>query len=113
MISSGAASDPQLVLLAALSLTSLAALLGDGYTTAIALQHGFVEGNPIARWLFKKVGQSFTLFAEGVALLFAIGMISNYDLNAAYAFAGIITAGEAVMVIRNYKLLKKAKISLK
>jgi len=113
MISSGAASDPQLVLLFALSASSLLAFLGDGYTTMIGLQHGFKEGNPIARWLFKKIGQSGTLFVESVALLFAIGAISNYDLNAAYAFAGIITAGEAVMFIRNYRLLKKAKISLK
>lgn len=113
MISSGAASDPQLALLVALSLSSLLALLGDGYTTAVALQHGFVEGNPVARWLIKKVGQSFTLFAEGVALLFAIGAISNYDLNAAYLFAGVLTASEGVMFLRNYLKLKKSNISLK
>ncbi len=113
MISSGAASDPQLGLLVALSASSLLTLLGDGYTTMIALQNGFVEGNPIAKWLFKKIGQSFTLFAESVALLFIIGAISNYDLNMAYMFAGIMTAGEAYMCIRNYRLLKASGISLK
>ncbi len=113
MISSGVASDPQLAALIVLSLTSVATLLGDGYTTMVALQHGFVEGNPVARWLFKKIGQSFTLFAEAVVALFAIGAISNYNLNAAYLFAGILTAGEGAMFLRNYLKLKKSNISLK
>ncbi len=113
MISSAVASDPQLALLLALSASSLLTLLGDGYTTMIALQHGFVEGNPIAKWLFKKIGQQATLFVEGVGLLFAIGAISNYDLNMAYMFAGIMTAGEGYMCVRNYRLLKKSNISLK
>jgi hypothetical protein len=113
VISSAAASGAQLGLLLALCATSLLTLLGDGYTTMIGLQHGFVEGNPLAKWLFKKIGQSFTLFLEGTVLLFAIGAISNYDLNAAYVFAGILTAGEAAMCVRNYKLLKKSNISLK
>lgn len=113
MISSGAASDSQLALLVLLSATSLLTFLGDGYTTMVGLQHGFTEGNPLSRWLFKKIGQPLTLFVEAVAVLFAIGAVSNYDLNASYAFAGIITAGEAVMCVRNYLLLKKAKISLK
>lgn len=113
MISSGAASDSQLALLVALSASSLLTILGDGYTTIVGLQHGFTEGNPIARWLFKKIGQPLTIFVSAVSVLFLIGLISNYDLNASYAFAGIITAGEAAMVIRNYMMLKKNKISLK
>ena len=112
MISSGAASAPQLGLLAALCATSLLTFLGDGYTTSVGLANGLTEGNPVSRWLFKKIGQSLTLFIEAVALLFSIGAISNYDLNASYVFAGIITAGEAAMCVRNYLTLKKAKISL-
>jgi hypothetical protein len=113
MISSGVASDPQLALLVVLSLTSVLTLMGDGYTTMIALQRGFVEGNPIAKWLFGKIGQQWTLLVESVALLFAIGAISNYNLNMAYTFASIFTAGEAYMCVRNYRLLKKSNISLK
>jgi hypothetical protein len=113
MISSGAASGPQIAVLAALSASTLLSFLGDSYTTMVGLQHGLTEGNPISRWLFKKIGQAGTYFAEAVALLFAIATISNYDLNAAYLFAGIVTAGEAVMVVRNYRLLKARKISLK
>jgi hypothetical protein len=113
MISSGVATDPQLFALLALSATALGTLLGDGYTTMVGLQHGFEEGNPVSRWLFKKIGLPWTLFTQGVALLFLIGAISNYDLNASYVFAGILTAGEAVMCVRNYLMLKKAKISLK
>lgn len=113
MISSGAASDVQIGLLALLSLSALGAVMGDAYTTMVGLQHGFVEGNPLMKWLFKKVGQSFAAFLSAVAVLFLGGLISNYDLTSAYTFLGIITAGEGFQAIRNWRKLKASKISLK
>lgn len=113
MISSGAASDAQLVALMGISAAFLASMLGDGYTTMIGLQHGFQEGNPVSRWLFKKIGESWTVFAQAVTGLFVIGAVSNYDLNTSYVVGGILAAGELVMVVRNYLMLKKANISLK
>ena|SRR2546423_7953901 len=113
MISSGVASDGQIGLLAVLSLAALVSVLGDSYTTMIGLQHGFVEGNPVVKWLFKKVGQSFAAFLSAVLVLFLGGLISNYDLMSSYVFFGIVTAGETFQTVRNYLKLRASKISLK
>jgi len=113
MISSSAASDAQIGVLALLSLVTLLAILADGYTTSVALKNGFVEQNPIARWLFKKIGQPLTLFLDGVAILFLAGLFSNYTLKGAYTFLGVVGGAEIFFATRNYLRLKKQKISLK
>jgi len=88
------------------------ALLADNYTTMIALQHGFSEGNPIIKWLFKKVGTSFTAFLTGDSMLIAGAAMTNYGADQAAMFFGIIAVGESVRALLNYRKLKAAKISL-
>lgn len=113
MISSDTASSVQIGILAVLSLTALLTFLGDAYTTMIALQHGFVESNPVMRFLFKKLGQPFANFVTAVFILFMGGLISAYTLNGAYLYFGIMTIAEGIRTFLNYRLLKAAKISLK
>lgn len=112
-MTSANASDAQLAILAILFLTAVSAFLGDAYTTMIGLQHGYTEGNPVTKWLFKKIGESFTAFLSAVAILFFGGWISTHSLGASYVFLGGISLTEGVIALRNYLKLKAAKISLK
>lgn len=112
-MTSADASSAQLVILAILCLTAVSAFLGDAYATMIALQHGYVEGNPITKWLFRKIGPSFTAFLSAVAILFFGGWISTHSLGASYVFLGGISLTEGAIALRNYLKLKAAKISLK
>lgn len=88
------------------------ALLADNYTTMIALQHGMVEGNPLIRWMFKKVGTSFTAFLCGGTILIAGAAMTNYGAAKAATFFGIIAVGEGIRALLNYRKLKALKISL-
>jgi hypothetical protein len=103
----------QTVLLAALSFTSLVAVLGDAYTTMIGLQHGFVEGNPVMKFLFAKIGQSLSAFLSAVAVLGVGAVIAAHNLGAGYAFLAGVSVVEGIQVIRNFLKLKASKISLK
>lgn len=88
--------------------------LADAYTTMIGLNNGrFSEGNPINRFLFKKIGLPLTVFLFGSAMLWFGGYLTNYGVAKADTFFGIIAGVEALVALRNYKLLKAAKISLK
>jgi hypothetical protein len=98
--------------LAGLCTSSLLTVLGDGYTTMIGVQHGFVEGNPIMKFLFSKIGQSLSIFLSAVAVLGIGAVIAAHNLDAGYMYLGIVFAGEGIMVVRNYLKLKAAKISL-
>ena len=92
----------------------LLAIIADGITTMIGLgaNKGFVEGNPIARWMFSKVGQSLTIWLGGVAYLL-IGLIIGTKVWAAgMVYAGIVAAGEIYFAVHNYLLLKKLGIKL-
>jgi hypothetical protein len=84
---------------------TMGACLGDCYYTGIGLSKGLVEGNPLNRWLFKKIGQALTTFIEMVAVTFIGGFIAAKSCPAAATFWGIIAVTETVMVIRNRKLL--------
>ena len=95
------------------ALFAAAAVVADGYTTAIGLQHGLVEGNPVMRWLFKKVGTAFSTFLVGGTVLIAGAFWTNFGAGPAELFYGGIGAGLAFQSFLNYRKLKKAKISLK
>ena len=99
--------------LAVLVGTTIAAILGDSYTTMIALQKGYVEGNPVMRYLFKKIGQPLAVFLTGVAALFIGGSLAAHDLVWGYTYFGILSGLEGATTLRNYLKLKQAKISLK
>ena len=77
------------------------------------MQHGMVEGNPVVRWLFKKVGTSFATFLIGGTVLISGAFMTNYGAGPAMLYYGGIGAGEAVRTFLNYRKLKKANISLK
>lgn len=100
-------------ILAALCFTTVLAVMGDAYTTMIGLEHGFVEGNPIMKFLFSKIGQPLTVFLSAVAVLIGGAAIAANNLHAGYAYFAVISVSEGIMAARNYFKLKAAKISLK
>jgi hypothetical protein len=91
------------------------AYLADCYTTMIGMQHGFNEGGFVTKslmklkWLNLQLGQCLL----GGAVLWLGAYFTNYGAVPAAAYFGIVGAGEAVQAFRNYRLLKKAGISLK
>lgn len=89
------------------------ALLTDAYLTMKGLERGFQEGNPLMRWLFKKVGQSFAAFLSGGTVLILGAALTNYGALPSAAFFGIIGIAESAQAFLNYRKLKKAGISLK
>lgn len=93
----------------------LLAIIGDGITTMIGLgaNKGFVEGNPIARWMFSKVGQSLTIWISAVAYLLVGAFIGGANWAAGMTYAGIVAAGEIYFAVKNYLLLKKLGIPIK
>jgi hypothetical protein len=90
------------------------ACLGDSITTMIGLgaNKGFIETNPIARWLFAKVGQSFAAFLSTAVYIFTALGIGTANWKAGMLYAGIVAAGETYFTIHNYLLLKKLGIKL-
>jgi hypothetical protein len=90
------------------------AVLGDSITTMIGLgaNKGFIEANPIARWMFAKMGQSFSCFLGGAVYLFA--SLGFYSVNhaAGAVLAGSVAVAETYFAIHNYLLLKKLGIKL-
>lgn len=89
------------------------AYLADVYTTFCGLSGGLAEGNPIMRWAFKKVDKALASFIGGAIVLVLGGFMTNFGAAPAAAFFGIVGVGEAVQAFKNYRLLKKAGISLK
>jgi hypothetical protein len=94
------------------------AYLADVYTTMIGTQHGMVEKAFITKNLMKlvkKFGWNLQLLQalSGAAVLFVGAFFSSYGAAKSAAFFGIVGAGEAVQAFLNYRLLKKAGISLK
>lgn len=121
MVGIAQASDFQIGVFAVLVLVTLAALIGDYYTTMVGLQHGGSEGNPVARWLFAKLasksdpsqGQTLTAWLSCILVLFLAALISNYNLKASYFYLALVGGAEAIQVTRNYLKLKAENISLK
>ena|SRR5271170_449996 len=90
-------------------------ILGDGITTMIGLgaNKGFIESNPIARWMFSKLGQSLTIWLGGAAYLFTGLGIYTVNHAAGFVYAGVVAAAELYFFLHNYFLLKKLNIPLK
>jgi hypothetical protein len=109
----GGMTDGQVITAFALAVAAGGSLLADAYTTMIGLQHGLTEGNPLMRLLFKKVGLPFATFLSGSFTLILGAALSSYSVYATDAFFGIVLGVEIPVVLRNYRLLKAAKISLK
>lgn len=84
---------------------ALVAILGDSYYTGIGLAKGFVEGNPISRWLFKKVGMALTTFIGAVVVMIIGTIFSTQGYVYGDLFLAIVAAAETYMVYRNRKLL--------
>ena len=84
----------------------------DYMTTTVALQHGDVERNPIARFLQKHLGLPLSTFVSIAAVIFTMVPLCAKLEWLTYGFAAGLVA-ETVNVIKNFALLKKQKISLK
>lgn len=89
---------------------AIVASLGDSWTTALGLSGGMEEMNPINKFLFAKIGQPLTTFLEIVAIIITSMLMSMESPTGSFIYLGVIAALETSMVIRNYLLLKKAKI---
>lgn len=90
------------------------ACLGDSITTMIGLTagKGFIEANPLASWLFKKVGEDLACFISSAAVLFiSLGIGAHWYWPGMF-FAGVVAAGETFFTVKNYLLMKKLGISL-
>lgn len=109
----GGISDAQAFGVFGFAVAASLALLADAYTTMIGLQNGFVEGNPLMKWLFKKVGTSFATFLTGGSMLILGAFFASRTAVGGDVFFGVITAAEGFQALKNYRKLKAAKISLK
>lgn len=111
----GGMSDAAALRVAGAGLFFALSYLADCYTTMIGLQHGFKEAAFVTKnlmklkWLNLQLGQCLV----GGAVLWLGAFFTNYGAAPAAAYFGIVGAGEAVQAFRNYRLLKKAGISLK
>lgn len=93
----------------------VAATLGqflDDRTTEVALAHGFVEANPIGKWLISKVGVQGMYFVKTAALPVAVTIFAalhpHYGMPLQVLVAGL---GWGVGVANALKL-RKAKIAV-
>jgi hypothetical protein len=89
------------------------AYLADVYTTETGLAHGFKEGNPLTRWLFSKIGPSATAFLVAGAVLLGVSISSVWAGAYSTYFGAVLAGSETIVALRNFILLKNAKISLK
>jgi hypothetical protein len=88
------------------------AIVADGITTmkGLGANKGFIEGNPIARWMFAKIGESLTVWLGGVLYLLAGLIIGTNNWAAGMVYCGLVTAAETYFAIHNYLLMKKLGI---
>jgi hypothetical protein len=92
----------------------ITASIGDVITTMIGISSGkVVEGNPIARWLFGKIGESATGWLGAVGYCFVSLGMAAWNYKAGLIVAGSVAVTETIMVIKNYLLLKKLGIPVK
>ena len=89
--------------------------MGDGATTsaALTLSNGLIEGNPIAAWLFKKIGYAATYALKGVGPI--ILSVAAFELSpkSGIAVASIFAVAGFAATIHNFIVLKKAGFSFK
>lgn len=85
------------------------ASFGDAYTTLKGFDVGLTEGNPVARYLQKKLGFALSAFLAIGVFILAASLLSVKTPTGAFVFAGAITGLEVFNTVRNYLLYKKAK----
>ena len=92
----------------------IVACIGDVITTMVGLgaNKGFVEGNPLARWMFSKFGESLTGWMTTVAYAFTGLFIVTKYYRAGMCYIGAVAATETFFAVKNYRLLKKLGISI-
>jgi hypothetical protein len=83
----------------------------DSYLTAVGIKNGFVEGNPVTRFLFKKLGVAGTN-AIKIGALPVVGFFVEYYSGLPGAFNGTMAAVTAVAVVSNFIQLKRKKVSI-
>jgi hypothetical protein len=105
----GTATTFETFLFLGFAAAALLAYLADVITTMIGTSKGLVEGNPLMKWLFSKVGESFAGWLGGVAVLFIGGILSNYTLRGSEVFFSGIAAAESVQAFLNYRKIKALK----
>lgn len=93
----------------ALISAGVVASLGDAYTTMLGFGVNLVEGNPVARWLQKKLGFALSAFVVIGAFVLTASFASVASPTGAFVFAGAVTGVEVFNTVRNYKLYKQAK----
>lgn len=84
----------------------------DSYLTTIGLDHGLKEGNPVSRFLINKIGSVATTGVKmGAVPLIAVVVESVFKIP---GYVNLFMAAATLpIVVRNYFLLKKNKISAK
>jgi len=85
---------------------AIIACLGDTYTTETGFAKGYGEGNPVARFLQKKLGVSLSAFVTISAFIATATLAFKLKPIAGIIYAAAIAALETYMTIRNYKLVK-------
>lgn len=86
--------------------------MADAYLTSVGLANGYTEGNPLNAWLFKKIGQSLTIFIEAAAVLIGGAALTNYGAHVTELFFGGLAIGEGIVAFQNYIKLMLAKIKI-
>jgi hypothetical protein len=88
------------------------ACLGDGYTTMVGVTaNKLSEANPVARWLFAKIGESLTIFLGGTLFVFTSVLLYGFIKPQwiGWVFAAGVTGLEIFNTVRNYLLDKATK----
>jgi len=83
----------------------------DNNLTATGLAHGFVEGNPVTRFLIKHVG-TVGSGAVKIGLIPFAGIIVDLTQHLSFGFNATMAAVTVVAVVWNAIQLKKRKISI-
>lgn len=91
---------------------NMVAQFADSYLTAIGTDHGFKEGNPVTRYLLSKIGEAGTntIKLGFVPLVF---VIVEHITGIPGWLNGLMAAATVPIVVRNFLLLRKNKISIK
>src|SRR5258708_149792 len=96
------------LLLFALWAAALGLQIVDYVATVQALSHGYVEGNPVMRWLFSKLGHPATTFLGAALSSVAFALWTAYWPVAGVVFAAIVVGLLSILMLpRSIKLLKQ------
>lgn len=100
-------TDTQSMILFILVSLGIVACIGDYITTQKGFDAGLTEGNPVARWLQKKIGMAQATFVSTAAFIFTSGLLAMLSAKVGIAFAASILGIETFNTVRNYRMLPK------